>query len=157
MTIRIAYLYDYKEYVTALGQWSFEIWSPYDPEVTRKNQSEKFKQHCNIDTLPLTLIALSDKDELIGMCSLQETDGIRSDLTPWLGSLYVTRSYRNQKVGEKLINATKNIARNRGFEMLYLLTFDPALIRYFVNQGWALMGKDQVNDHPVSIMEIKLA
>src|SRR5437870_1341133 len=112
MKIRIVYLKDYNEYITALSQWAFDTWSHYNPRATRKSQIEKFTTHCNIDTLPLTLLALDDNDKPIGMCSLRETDGIRPDLIPWLGSLYVTLSHRKQQVGEKLIDATKRIAKS---------------------------------------------
>jgi N-acetylglutamate synthase-like GNAT family acetyltransferase len=156
MDIKIAYLKDYQEYVTAVSKWSYDIWSAYEPHMTRKSQIQKFKQHCNIDKLPLTLIALNDYDYIIGMCSLRQNDGIRPDLTPWLTSLYVIAEYRNQKVDEKLINAAKRVARSLGFDNLYLFTFDTKLTHYYANQGWSLAGKDKYNDHPISIMETKL-
>ena len=152
--MKIAYLKDYQEYMTALGKWSFEAWSKYNPQATRKNQIEKFKTHCHVDTLPLTLIALNKNDELIGMCSLRNSEGIRPELTPWLGSLYVRPTHRKQQVGEKLIEAIKNIAKNMGFNHLYLLTFETALLTYYRKLGWEFMGQDSLNDYPVSIMKI---
>ena len=80
MLITIAYLRDYKEYVGTLGLWSFDVWSKYHPPgTTRKKQILKYKGHFNIETLPLTLIALTENDRLIGMCSLTEEEGIHSD------------------------------------------------------------------------------
>jgi GNAT superfamily N-acetyltransferase len=130
MNLTIAYLKDYKEYIAALAQWSFDTWSPYDPSATRKNQIQKYKDHCNIDRLPLALIAL-DGFKLIGMCSLRETEGVRSDLTPWLGSLYVVPSYRKQNIGQALVEAIKQIAKSMGYETLYLATVEPDLNPYF--------------------------
>jgi predicted N-acetyltransferase YhbS len=156
MNVKIAYLKNYQEYVTAVAKWSFDTWSMYNPQMTRKSQIQKFKLHCNIDRLPLTLVALDENDFIIGMCSLRENDGIRPDLTPWLASLYVTPEYRNQKVGEKLINAIKRIAKSLDYDFLYLLTFDTKLTNYYANQDWQLIGEDKLNNYPVSILEIKL-
>ena len=39
------------------------------------------------------------------MCSLRGNDGIRPDLTPWLGSLVVHPDYQKQGVGRRLIDA----------------------------------------------------
>jgi GNAT superfamily N-acetyltransferase len=155
MNLTIAYLKDYKEYIAALAKWSFDTWAQYNPNVTRKNQIQKFQDHCNVDQLPLALVAL-DGFKLIGMCSLRETEGIRPDLTPWLGSLYVVPSYRGKKVGQKLIDTIKDTARNLNHEMLYLLTFESNLNKYYTDQGWELIGKDMLNEHPVFVMGIKL-
>jgi len=156
MKIKIAYLKEYQEYVPALGQWSFDTWSKFNPTSTRKGQIEKFKAHCNIDTLPLTLVALDEMDRLLGMCSLRESDGIRPDLTPWLASLFVVPSHRNKKIAEKLIAATKRVAKEMGFDILYLLTFESSLNAYYARHGWELIGNDKLNEHPVSVMETKL-
>lgn len=154
--MKIVYLKDYKEYIPALANWSYKTWGGYNPQPSIKNQIEKFKQHCNTDKLPLTLIALDNNDKPIGMCSLRETDSIRSDLAPWLGSLYVTPSQRNKYVATKLTQAIKDIARHMGYEKLYLFTFDKNLNTFYINQGWVLIGEDVLNDCPVSIMGIEL-
>jgi len=52
------------------------------------------------------------------MCSLREADGIRPDLTPWLGALFVKHLHRSQKIVEKLITATKRVAKEIDFEIL---------------------------------------
>lgn len=90
------------------------------------------------------------------MCSLVESEAIRPGLTPWLSSHYVKPNYRKQKVGGKLIDAIKRVAKNLNFERLYLFTFDSNLAQYYAHQGWTLIGKDAINNYPVSLMEIKL-
>ncbi len=156
MLITIAYLRDYKEYVDALGLWSFDTWFKYHPlGTTRKSQILKYKRHFNINTLPLTLIALTEDNKLIGMCSLIEDEGIRCDLKPWLSTLYVVPSYRKQGVGKELISAIKKIARKMNYEVLYLLT-SPESIGYFAKLGYSFIEESELNGHPVSIMEISL-
>jgi GNAT superfamily N-acetyltransferase len=155
MKPQIVYLKHYQEYITALSQWSFETWSKYHPNATRKGYIEKLKGHCQIDALPLTLIALNN-GEPIGMCSLRSSEDIRPDLTPWLSSLYVVPSCRHQQVGQCLIDAIKRIARSMGFETLYLLNYEPSLNNYFVELSWVLIGSDYLNNYPISIMETTL-
>ena len=156
MLITIAYLRDYKEYVGTLGLWSFDVWSKYHPPgITRKKQILKYKGHFNIETLPLTLIALTENDRLIGMCSLTEEEGIRSDLKPWLSSLYVGPRFRKQGVGKKLISAIQKIAKKMNYEILYLLT-NAELTEYFSKLGWSFIEESKLNGHPVSIMETSL-
>ncbi len=40
----------------------------------------------------------------VGMVSLRNNDGIRRDLTPWLGSLVVNPAYRQRNVGNTIKN-----------------------------------------------------
>jgi len=46
------------------------------------------------------------------MCSLRENDGIRPDITPWLGSLVVDPKYQRQGIGNMLIDTTLLKARS---------------------------------------------
>lgn len=154
--VKIAYLKDHEETVSTLGQWSFDAWSQYNPKATPTTHIEKFKKHCNINKLPLTVIALNEDEEVIGMCSLRDNDGIRPDLTPWLGSLYVTPSYRKKHVAEKLMEATKRIAKSMNYHELYLLTFEPKLNIYYLKHGWNLIGTDTLNKYEVSVMACEL-
>jgi GNAT superfamily N-acetyltransferase len=105
--------------------------------------------------LPLTLIALRD-NKPIGMCSLRVNDGIRPDLSPWLGSLFVDPSARGLGVGKLLINAVIEKAHNMGFSNLYLLTFDDTLPKWYEKLGWKLIVKDELNGYPVSVMKFSL-
>ena len=60
-----------------------KIWAP---DVSIERVEQKFYEHCNEDKLPLAFVA-RENGQPIGMCALRENDGIRPDLTPWLGSL----------------------------------------------------------------------
>lgn len=107
------------------------------------------------DCIPLAYIALHDEVP-VGSCSLQLNDGIRSDLTPWLGDLVVDSKYQKKGIGKMLIDATKNKAKELGFNKLYLFTFDPTLLDYYARLGWAVIAMDEFKGHPVTVMEIVL-
>ena len=71
-----------------------KIWVP---EIPIERVIQRFAEHLNEDVLPITFIAL-DAGKPVGMCSLRENDGIRPDLTPWLGSLVVAPQYQKQGI-----------------------------------------------------------
>lgn len=79
MGIKIAYLADYKEYISAAAHWAFLTYGKYT-STTFKTEIEKFRNHCNEDKLPLTLIALDNNDRFIGMASLREKEEIKTEL-----------------------------------------------------------------------------
>jgi GNAT superfamily N-acetyltransferase len=44
------------------------------------------------------------------------------EYTPWLAGLYVDESYRGEKIGVQLIERVKDIAKELGYDELYLRT-----------------------------------
>ncbi len=129
-----------------------QIWLP-DIPITRVEQ--RFAEHLNDDNMPLTFVAFHD-DKPVGMCSLRENDGIRSDLKPWLGSLVVNPNFQHQGIGKLLIDATKQKATEMGFHKLYLCAFDPTIPDYYARLGWNKMGMDECHGHRVTVMDIQL-
>jgi len=87
---------------------------------------------------------------------LRENDGIRPDLTPWLGSLVVDPKYQRQGIGNMLIDTTLLKAKERGFKKLYLFAFDPTIPEYYKRLGWSQICMDEFKSHPVTVMEVGL-
>ena len=129
-----------------------QIWVP---DIAIEMVELKFKSHLNETKLPLTLVAFED-NQLIGMCSLRENDGIRDDLKPWLGSLVVDKAYQKRGVAQLLMDEIKNTAKEQGFKELYLFTFDPTLPTYYQRHGWEEIGKDLFRTHAVTVMKTSL-
>jgi N-acetylglutamate synthase-like GNAT family acetyltransferase len=92
----------------------------------------------------------------LACASLRENDGIRPDLTPWLGSLVVDPKYQKQGIGKMLIDVTVRQAKELGFEKLYLFAFDPTIPEYYERLGWRKIGMDEFKSHPVTVMEVEL-
>jgi GNAT superfamily N-acetyltransferase len=135
--------------------WYELIGSMWTPDIPVAEVEAWMNEWHNQDALPLAHIALSGNIP-VGSCSLRVNDGIRPDLSPWLGELSVDSAYRNQGVGELLINATKDKARQLGFGKLYLFAFDPTIPDYYKRLGWNKIAMDEFKEHPVTVMEIKL-
>jgi len=152
----IALLKHHPDKIPALAAMWYELLGRiWVPDVTIERVEARFHQHLNDDMLPLTLVAL-ENNKPVGMCSLRSNDGIRSDLTPWLGSLIVDKAAQGRGIARLLIDAVKNKAKAMGHETLYLLTFDLTLPGYYYSLGWELIGMDSLLSHDVTVMKIDL-
>lgn len=151
--IHIDYLKNHSHHIPLLAQWAFGAWGRYNQNSSLERITKRFHEHLNDHSLPLTLIAL-DNETPVGMCSLRITDGIRPELTPWLGSLYVDEPYRKRGIGLQLIKTIIHKLQVMGYKGLNLLAHDSALVRWYEKLGWTLVETDQLNGHPVSIMKL---
>jgi GNAT superfamily N-acetyltransferase len=154
--IHITYLKHQSSAITRLSQlWKQLIGDVWAPDVSESDVIERFKTHMNTQHLALTCVAFH-QDSPIGMCSLREHEGIRPELTPWLGSLVVDPDYQRQGVGRQLIAKVLKCAKDMGYTHVHLFTFDPTLPAYYAKLGWELIGLDQFHGRPITVMHITL-
>lgn len=154
--ITIDLLKNHPQAIPALATIWYEVLGKvWVPDVSVEQVIERFKAQLNEAGLPITFVAFDGKKP-VGMCSLRANDGIRPDLTPWLGSLVIDPQYQNLTIGKRLIDATKKQAHELGFEKLYLFAFDETIPDYYADLGWHKMGMDVFNKHPVTVMEYLL-
>lgn len=132
-----------------------EIGRHWVPDANAERAEQRLMAHMNRDKMPLTLVALQDKQP-IGMVSLRENDGIRSDLVPWLGGLVVDPSFRGNQIGKILVDAVKKQAKLFNYQELYLFAFDQTIPHWYARLGWKTIGMEHYLNHPVTVMEIKL-
>ena len=152
----IQLLADCKEHIPALSQlWFDELGQKWIPNASIERAQVVYQTHLNKDQLPLTWVAIY-QDHPIGMVSLRSNDGIREGLMPWLGSLIIHPDYRRQKIGEKLIEVTKENAKKMGYQTLYLFALDLTIPTWYTKLGWESIGVDQLYHHPVTVMKINL-
>lgn len=86
------------------------------------------------DTIPCTLVAV-ENDICLGTVSLFENDlKERSDLTPWLGALYIKEEYRNRGIAKELISEISLIAKSLGYDRIYLRSEHTS--EYYRKLGW---------------------
>ena len=155
-SITIKLLKDEQNCISELADiWCNELGKIWLPDVKKNRIIDNLNLHLNSESLPLTFVALED-DTPIGMCSLRENDGIRTDLMPWLGSLVVISEYQNRGVGGLLIQTTIEKAQQMGFDKLYLFAFDKTIPDYYQRLGWNVIGADNFKGHPVTVMDIGL-
>lgn len=156
MPLKIDYLKNHPNAIETLAKiWREELGKIWCPEVSLEQVKLKFEQHCHRTELPIAKLVL-DNDIPIGMGCLRITDGIRDDLTPWLGGLVVTKAFQGKGIGKLLIDSIKVEAKNLGFSEMYLLTFNPTLPRYYNRLGWEELEKNTYSHKPVTIMKTVL-
>lgn len=156
MNIVIKNLLDCQEHKASLAElWYQEISRHWVAGASVDRAMENLSKHLNRDQMPLALTAL-DGGKPVGMACLRETDGIRPEVAPWLGSLVVDPAYRNKGVGQILIEAVKERAKNLGYDTLYLLAFDPTIPGWYARLGWQYIGYDKLFGHRVTVMSIPL-
>ena len=69
------------------------------------------------------LLILADGSKLVSFCTYAEKDDIPDSLlTPWMGFVYTHPDYRGRRLMGKLISRVKELARNDGYESLYIAT-----------------------------------
>lgn len=153
MNIQIKLLKNHPETIPQLAQIWYEVLGKiWLPEVPIERVEQKFLGHSNNDIMPLTFVAFHN-EKPVGMCSLRENDGIRSNLTPWLASLVVDPAYQKQSIAQLLIDSIKQKAIELRFEKLYLFAFDLTIPSYYGRLGWQKIGMDVFNDHPVTLLK----
>ena len=135
--------------------WHEVLGKIWVPDVPIERVIQKYESHLNDTQLPITFVAI-DGEKPVGMCSLRENDGIRPDLTPWLGSLVVSPAYQKQGIAPLLIEATQQKAKDLGFKKIYLFAFDPNIPDYYSRLGWSIIGSDEFKGHTVILMEFPL-
>lgn len=140
---------------TLVSLWQEGIGHTWLPDICITRVADKLNAHLNEDCLPITWVAFKNQKP-VGMVSLRNNDGIRPDLSPWLGSLVVDQNYRKQGIAQQLIEVTKTKAFELGFQQLYLLAFDPTIPDYYSKLGWNTIGMDQLAGHDVTVMQIDL-
>jgi N-acetylglutamate synthase-like GNAT family acetyltransferase len=154
--IGIKLLADCQQHIPYLAQlWYEQIGKEWVTNANIEDAKQKFTLHANTNQLPMTFVA-THNDQPIGMASLRANDGLQSLFTPWLGALIVDPNYRQQKIGEQLINTIKQQAFIFGHKKLYLLAFDPTIPHWYKKLGWEPIGTDKLCGHPVAVMSINL-
>lgn len=155
MAIELVYLSDHTRFLQLCAVWAFKTWGRYNKDFTLEKRIESFKQHSQKNQIPLTILALDD-GRAIGMASLRPNDGIRPDLTPWLGSVFVDPLLRSRGLGQLLVDEICKIAKELGYPRVYLLTYEDTLPSWYSRFGWQAISRDYCHGHSVTVMEIEL-
>lgn len=131
-------LADCPEHLPVLAEWHHSEWGPIVPGGTLEWFRERLRTYLDHDTLPLALVAL-EGDAPVGTVSLRPADmPSRPELTPWLGAMYVRGDMRGRGVGEALVRACEQRAREMGFREMYLFATDR--VAWYGKLGWTSLG-----------------
>ena len=132
---QIVHLADVPQYLPIVAYWNYREWHagkrPFDEIIHR------YQQRLNYTEVPVTLVAVEDTMP-VGSVSIKMDDLMeRTDLNPWLASLYVVADYRGKGIGYKLLQAVQDTARVVGITRLYLYTHTANAL--YERDGWSAM------------------
>jgi GNAT superfamily N-acetyltransferase len=149
----IEFLKDNPVYLEKIAAFMFKEWGHIRQGTTIERYYNYLREKLNADKIPLTLVAKSETNDLLGFASLVTTDmEINKDLSPWISGVFVVPEHRGKGVGGLLVKRLEQIAGDFGFKKLYLYTFDKE--RFYTNLGWIKI-KDEFYLNPKVAVMVK--
>ena len=120
--MRIDYLLNCPEHLATVAEWRHTEFGDLEPEVTLAQRFEKLRATLNKDSIPLTVVALSDDGRPMGAASLFAKTITHAHLTPWLSAVVVPPDCRGQGIASALSLRIADEAARLGFARLHLFT-----------------------------------
>ena len=153
--IIVDYLANHAELVDQLALLSWTEWQPIYRQrgQTFEHARANYRERTNIDRLPLTLVALHDR-ELVGTVSLKYHDlDTRPDLDPWLGALFVLPEWRKCGVASLLMNRVVDEARRLKLPQLFLWTSSAEGL--YLRLGWRVVERSEYCGKEIVVMQLE--
>ena len=138
--IKICFLAEIPEVVPQLVKLFQEEWADYyGPDGPGIAESDIWER-CQINSIPLTLIATDDNGEVVGTGTLsaEPTDSIFNQ-GPWITALVVEKNRRGNGIGTALISALEMEARRFRYQYIYISTHTAEGI--LLSRGWEEVNK----------------
>jgi predicted N-acetyltransferase YhbS len=135
-----------------VARWIYDaFWQASDFDVT--HVEKRLKTHLTDEAMPATFLATVET-RVVGTVSFVESDlSERPTLSPWLAALYVLPDYRQQGIGEALVNALLHHAQQAEYAEVYLCADDK--VAFYQKRGWHITERN-VGDHRLTVMRMTL-
>ncbi len=141
-------------YLNKLAQWQQNEWQDLNPGLTLENRIKKMQAYLNSENIPSTFVA-NQLNKPIGSAAIVMHDlKTRTDLSPWLASVFVNPDYRNTGVGTKLVVTVMDYAKSIGIRNLYLFTLDEQL--FYERLHWSHLATETYQNNKIKIMTTRL-
>lgn len=148
--MKILFLKERPEYFSEVAEIIFNQWGHKTPENRLEEMKEKLEGFLNEDRIPFNVICLREQ-KLIACYNIMLTDPpARTDLSPWLGSLYVKPHCRNKGIGSTLVKHAINILNLWNIKTVYLCTPDKQ--RMYGRLGWNPIDTVEFRGEIVTVM-----
>jgi len=149
--MRIDLLKNHPHTIPALAKiWQNELGQRWMPELTLEEITSLYFKELHQE-MPVTYVALQDEIPM-GSCTLELDAEICPHLSPWIGDLVVDGPYQRQGIGTMLLVHMSRLAKELGFNILYLYTYDAAVVPFYQRLGWTVMGRESFSCHEVLVM-----
>ncbi|RJP17695.1 MAG: N-acetyltransferase [Candidatus Abyssobacteria bacterium SURF_5] len=152
--MEIVLLKERTEFIPTLAAWHHQEWAYLHDHDSVERRIAEFQEELQANGIPRTFVAISGNG-VIGSASLLPQDmDTRTDLSPWLASVYVVPEQRKQGIGSALVKRVVQEGAALGFRTLYLYT--PDRPQFYASLGWSTVEKVQYHGTSVTIMKIEL-
>lgn len=154
-TLQIDYIGHYPEHIPTIASWHQREWQNISPELTTQLRIELYSGYKSRPGVPSCILAHSNGIPA-GSASLVVSDmDSHTHLTPWVASVYVHPSFRNQGIATQLLQHCERDALASGVKQLFLFT--PDQTRFYLKRGWKLLESCVYHGKTVDIMNLDLA
>jgi len=141
------------DHLTQLAQWHQSEWSHLNPGETLEQRIERMQDYLNINFIPSTFIA--EDNTVLGSAAVIQNDmQTRTELSPWLASVYVSPENRKRGIGTKLVQHIMSCVKNEAYNTLYLFTADRET--FYEGLGWQIFDTEHYHGQQVSLMKVNL-
>jgi predicted N-acetyltransferase YhbS len=148
--MQIDYLANHGHHLGELAKWQHAQFGYLNLSVTLEDRVGRLQHALQTNQLPISLVALSDDEQLVGAASILSATITHKHLTPWLSSVVVAPEHRGKGIASALSLRALDEAARIGFETLYLFT--PRNESLYARLGWRLIERSDHNDIPLAIM-----
>jgi GNAT superfamily N-acetyltransferase len=152
--LQVKYLADVPEFISILAQWTYDAWSQYDPTLTVDRAVGSLMRRLNRDEIPLTFVAIYNSNP-IATVTLKQSIPVPGyeDRDLWLGSFWVEEDYRDQGVGQHMLECAYKKARELGYKKISLFASDPEMANWYAQHGWTKFDTAPFHEHTVTLFE----
>lgn len=149
-TTCFSYLGEQPQHIETIARWHQSQWQHISPQHSVESRVRLYSTYSNSPDIPFCLLA-TQQGQPMGSASVVEYDmESHSQLTPWLASVYVHPTFRQQGIATELIRRCIELARQGSAERLYLFTPDQAA--FYQKRGWQPLEHCLYHNEPVDIM-----
>jgi GNAT superfamily N-acetyltransferase len=150
--MRIEYLPKDERTIHQVAAWLYSEWGHVTPGSTLARGVARISERADRRTIPLAFVARAGCVS-VGTASLVFHDlQIRTDLSPWMSSVYVLASYRRRGIGAALCRRVAREARGLGLGRIYLYTPDKAA--FYASLGWKEIQQPDYRGKKVTVMAL---
>lgn len=146
----IIYLADARDLIVPLAPLLIEEWEPYYGRQGPGDAEGDLNDCCNIDTIPLALVAIDEDREVLGTAALKARSiETHRHLTPWLTAMFVPERHRGHGIRVALVDAIEKDAVRLGYKRLYVNA--RGISGTMLENGWALLEDAEAEHGPIEV------
>jgi N-acetylglutamate synthase-like GNAT family acetyltransferase len=160
MQISITPLKNSPEVFSQVALWHHQECERQGLKSTLELRRERLVKHIQSESIPKTFIATFN-NELVGCVSLVNyaygRDSVRAKITDtplWLSNLFVLPKFRNQGIGNQLIEKAKTYTRELKLTELWLTATE--FTDYYQKRDWEIARKTRLGGKQVNVMRVNL-